>query len=180
MIDFKELKITPDNKYLHIEVAVNEFDAYENILITNIKIDNQDTYNVTGPSENLVYEYTNAVGLKGIGIDIPNESITGGLANNMFFIYIETKGSIHPDYNISESLLLEKNVGVVINLYPIYSKAMNYTKELCDCPCCNIPKGFIDFILKVKALDLSVATGNYIQAIEYWNKLFKPRHELDI
>jgi hypothetical protein len=180
MINFKELKITPDNKYLRIEVAVNEADAYKNILITGIKIDNQDTYNVTGPSENLVYESTNGVGLKGIALNIPNEDIKGGLSNNMFFVYIETTGSINPDYNIPESLLSEKNVGVVINLYPIYSKAMNYTKELCDCPCCNIPKGFIDFILKVKALDLSVATGNYIQAIEYWNKLFKPRHELDI
>ena len=48
---------------------------------------------------------------------------------------------------------------------------MLYTKELGDT--CSIPKNFIDYILKVKALDLSLKTGNYQEAIRYWNRLFK-------
>ena len=37
---------------------------------------------------------------------------------------------------------------------------------------CEIPKNFIDSILKYKALELSVRTGNYPLAIKYWNKYF--------
>ena len=37
----------------------------------------------------------------------------------------------------------------------------------------EIPKDFIDFILRYKALDLALKTENYIQANKYWNKFFK-------
>ena len=31
----------------------------------------------------------------------------------------------------------------------------------------------MDMIIKLKALELSIKTGNSFQAIEYWNKYFK-------
>ena len=46
---------------------------------------------------------------------------------------------------------------------------MNYIRGIeCDC---SIPKNFIDFILRLKALELCIKTGNYTKAIKYWNRL---------
>ena len=46
---------------------------------------------------------------------------------------------------------------------------MAYLKELDNS--CVIPKGFIDFILRVKALDMAIETCNYTEAIKYWEML---------
>ena len=48
---------------------------------------------------------------------------------------------------------------------------MNYVKEI-ETNSCNIPKEFIDEILRYKALKLSLITGNYVQAVKYWKKFF--------
>ena len=61
-------------------------------------------------------------------------------------------------------------LGTVVDLFPIYCKTISYLKELNSS--CSIPKNLIDMILRLKALELSLKTGNYIQAIEYWNKYF--------
>lgn len=51
------------------------------------------------------------------------------------------------------------------------TKGFSYLKELGDT--CNTPKGFIDFILKSKALDISIDVCNYTKAAEYWDYLNK-------
>ena len=38
---------------------------------------------------------------------------------------------------------------------------------------CDVPKNFIDALLRFKALELSIRTGHYTQAIKYWNKFFR-------
>jgi hypothetical protein len=59
-------------------------------------------------------------------------------------------------------------MGVAVNLRPVYNAAMHYLSELKDT--CNIPKNFIDMILKIKAFTLSLKTGNFTTAIRLWNK----------
>lgn len=48
-------------------------------------------------------------------------------------------------------------------------KGLGYLKELGNS--CEVPKGFIDFILRVKALDIAIETCNYTEAIKYWEML---------
>ncbi len=48
-------------------------------------------------------------------------------------------------------------------------KGLGYLKELSNS--CVIPKGFIDFILRFKALDIAIETCNYTEAIKYWKML---------
>nr|DAI45531.1 MAG TPA: hypothetical protein [Bacteriophage sp.] len=48
-------------------------------------------------------------------------------------------------------------------------KGLGYLKELGNS--CVIPKGFIDFILRLKALDMAIETCNYTEAIKYWKML---------
>ena len=55
MLHFNELKITPDNKNLIIDVSVDTDKYFDNIEIDKVIIDNQDTYNISGPSSNPIY-----------------------------------------------------------------------------------------------------------------------------
>jgi hypothetical protein len=55
MVDFNELRITPDGQYLIIDVTVKSNSLYDNVYISRIDIDNQDTYINGGPSGKTLY-----------------------------------------------------------------------------------------------------------------------------
>ena len=57
MLIFNELRITPDQKYLIIDVSVDNQKYYKNIQIDSIIIDTQDTYIDSGPSNNPIFTY---------------------------------------------------------------------------------------------------------------------------
>jgi hypothetical protein len=166
MIQFNELRITPNDEKIIIDVEVGSGAYYENILIDSIVIDTQDTYVDNGPSVNAVFSHT--VDGKSIRLDINTDEYPE-LKGKLLFVYIITSGEF--SYDTPLEFRNNKTVGTIINTYPIYKKAMYYTKELADTN--NIPKGFIDQILKIKALELSLKTGNHQETIRYWNKLFK-------
>ena len=52
----------------------------------------------------------------------------------------------------------------------LYQRVMDYTKQLADD--CNMPNGFIDFILRWNAFKASVETEHYIPAIKFYKMLF--------
>lgn len=189
MIHFNELRITEDNKYLIIDTSVDSDSCFDNVTLDTILIDNQDTYTDNGPSSNPilsinVQDYYNRVLINTdceytpvysedkvsecyvknnknirIAIKLDDYNIK---STDMLFVYVISSGT--PSCNIDKSYIL----GTVINLYPIYVEAMNHIKNI-ECEC-SIPKHFIDFIIRFKALELCIKTGNYIQAIKYWNK----------
>ena len=58
MVHFNELTITPDGKYLIIDVSVLSETYYKDIYIDSVVIDNQNTYLSSGPSSEPVYSYS--------------------------------------------------------------------------------------------------------------------------
>jgi hypothetical protein len=65
----------------------------------------------------------------------------------------------------------------VIDLYPIYQQLMKYVREVENS--CDIPYNFVDQFLRLKAVQLALATGNYTLAIQYWKRFFsnlKPKN----
>lgn len=171
MITFNELRVTPNNVSLIIDASVVSSDYYDNIYIESIVIDTQDTYIKNGPSSKAIYNYTVEEGenQKRIRLTLKEEDLGIPINGNMFFVYVITTGEYKEDTPCE--LKRNINIGTAVNLYPIYKKAVEYTRELANT--CSIPKNFIDFILKIKALDLNIKTGNYYEAIRYWNKMFK-------
>lgn len=200
MVKFNELRITAEDKYLVIDASVDSASYFENITIQSIVIDTKDTFKVNGPSGSPVYVYevpdteyqkvytegdmynqvqeSNtkdycyvlvASSKKHIRLILNSENLNAPIKDNMFFVYVITSGEVSSD--TPKELIKNPIVGVVVNLYPIYKEAMCYTKQIKDK--CNISRSFVDYILKVKALDVSIKTGNFIEAIKYWNKLFK-------
>lgn len=173
MINFNELRITPDGKNLIIDVSVLTGEYYDNVYIDSIMIDTQDTYISSGPSAKAVYTYNVSAdkNLKNIRLVLEGSDMNdiGILRDNIFFVYVSTKGAPSPDIPCGWDNTT--TMQSIVDLYSFYQKSMVYIRELSDT--CNIPKGFIDFILRVKALEISIKTGNYVQAIKYWNKYFK-------
>jgi hypothetical protein len=182
MIQFNTLKITQDGKNLVINASVKNLSYYTNVLIGSITIDNQDTYSASGPSSNPIYKHSFAgkdlttgeeiAGLKTISITISAKEFLdndGDLNNDILYVYLTATGSPSADTPCGMDNI--NTLGVALNLRPIYNSGMTYIKQVENS--CEIPKGFINFILEYKALDLALKTENYIQANKYWNKFFK-------
>lgn len=61
MIQFNELRVTPDGKRLIVDVKVPDIKYYENVYIDTIQIDNQNTFIENGPSSQPLYVVYTAV-----------------------------------------------------------------------------------------------------------------------
>lgn len=183
MIQFNELRITPDGKKLIIDVSVPNESYYADVYVGDIIIDNQDTYVGSGPSSTPIYQYTvqgmtsifthEEVNSKHLRLVLtPNDLPLDGL----LFIYARAKGIPSPEVPCGCDNPVKMRT--VTNLYPIYQQAMSYIKELASN--CSIPKDFIDYILRLKGVDLSLKTGNYTDAIKYYNKFFNGKTSIPI
>lgn len=182
MIHFNELKITPDSKHLVIDVSVRNEAYYKNIYIDSIVIDNQDTYVGSGPSSKPIYTYnvpdiipklTNeAVSQKHVRLYLDSTDV-GGSLNGLFFVYVRVKGTPTADTPCGMDNIT--TLGTVSNMYPFYQQAMDYIKEIESN--CSFPQAFTDYILRLKALELAIRTGNYPDAIKYYNRFFSGKEK---
>lgn len=202
MLHFNELRITKDDKYLIIDASVDNQDFYDDIILDSVVIDTQDTYVPNGPSSNPVYELKVADAYD-LTYSLPEECscnpvleeedksycFTYGthqmsnirlrlqasdfnintLNGTMFFVYVTATGT--PSADAPCGTTNPMIMGAVTNLYPLYQSMMKYVRQIENN--CEIPKEFIDLSLRIKALELCIRTGNYPQAIKYWNKYFK-------
>lgn len=199
MVIINELRITPDGKNLIIDASIENLSYYKNVNIAAVIIDTHDTYIPSGPSNRAIfhnsYEGDDGVvstiddcasiktedscecngiitnqkyGKKHIRLVLTDKELGVCLDNNIFFVYIVTNGIPSPCTPCGMDNLY--TMGVVYNKRPIYNMGMGYVKELADT--CSMPKNFIDYILRYKAFELSLRTGNYPIAIDYWKKFF--------
>lgn len=184
-IHFNELKVTPDSKYLIVDVSVRSESYYRDVYLTGISIRTEGTYQGSpqeGEHFTLVYEETLRDGHNEfLDVDYKHkhyrwvlEASDMGIEdmNHLFFVTITTDGDI-VNSNL-ETLPCGADdmttMGTTVNLYPYYVQAMQYIKELGNT--CDIPRNFIDYILKLKALELAIKTGNYGTAITYFKTFF--------
>ena len=202
MIQFNELRITPDSKHLIIDASIDNSSYYDNVILDSIVIDTQDTYVANGPSSKPIYTYIidtennynytystpedcscnpvlsdddKAYCLtyageqnKHVRLILSAKDLGVSLNDNMFFVYAIATGTPAPDTpcGMDNSIIMN----TVVNLYPVYQNTMCYLREL-DSDC-QVPKGFMDMILRLKAVELCIKTGNYNKAILYWKKFF--------
>lgn len=174
MITF-DIDISADNKYLVITAAMDRKSPYyQDMTIKDITIDNQDTFVESGPSDNpLYYDLTyEDPGIEEDTWEIPAEVIAakgGDITKDILYIYVGTHGT--PQAETPCGLDNTTAMAIVFNMKDILNKSMSYMKEMEDE--CNPPKGFIDFILKLKAVKYALKSQNYTKANQYWKKFFK-------
>ena len=107
--------------------------------------------------------------IKSYRIEINKNDSTLTFKNNLLFVYVQTEGA--PALDTPCGMDEETTLGVTLYHYPIYNSIMNSIKELEKD--CEVPKSFIDNMLRFKAFELALNTGHYNQAIIYYNKFIK-------
>lgn len=172
MVQFNELKIAQNNKCFIIDVSIKPLTIYSDVYIDSIVIDTQDTYTENGPSNNPIYKYTvdkdtNSKEAKHTRLILSDKDID--LSNNLLFVYVIATGTPAP----STPCGMDNSISImpIFNTNIIYQQSMKYIRSIESN--CDIPKQFIDYILRIKALELALNAGNYLLAIKYWNKFFK-------
>lgn len=170
MIKWNELRVTQDGKKLIIDGSIEDLEYYKDVYIDRVLIDTQDTYVPNGPSSNTIFTYAvESNKEKSIRLELDNKALGSNISNTLFFIYIVVNGT--PSIDTPCGMDNQITLGIAADLYPFYRNIINYMKEVGDS--CNIPTNFINKILQFKALELSIKTGHYTEAIKYWNKFFK-------
>lgn len=108
-----------------------------------------------------------------------------GLQNIRIVINLKNQCAINPDKDILFVYIIARGtpkdtalcgtdvpiiMGTLINLYRLYAYSLGYIRQVEER--CDIPSYFIDYMLRLKALQLFIKTGNYIALIKYWKKYF--------
>ena len=107
--------------------------------------------------------------IKSYRIEVNKNNSTLTFKDNLLFVYVKTNGT--PASDTPCGMDEETTLGVTLYHYPIYNAMMNSIKELEKN--CEVPKNFINSILRFKAFELAIDTEHYNQAIIYYNKFIK-------
>lgn len=179
MIQYNELQITSDGKYLIIDASVVNSEYFANMTISEIIIDNQDTYLDSGPSSNPIYNckiseiesdsniYVNEYKRR-IRLILSSEDLKIDLNTNLLFVYIIVEGT--PASNTPCGFDNKITIASVYNKYPIYKNYIYLLNGFNNQ--CKIPQKLIDAILQYKALTLCLSINNNVTAIDYWKKFY--------
>lgn len=157
MIKYNELRI--DGDYLYLDVQVEDKPYFANVLIKGARVDTPDTYGTSMP-HHIIDEPASTKLVSEVYLPAANKSL--------LFVTPIIEGTPSPDTPCGKDV---NKVGVVYNKKSLLQKGLSYLKELGNS--CKIPKGFLDYILRIKALEMSIETCNYTSAIKYWESLNK-------
>lgn len=176
MVIFKELRVNKEGSKLIIDVEIPDYSWNNTASIVELYVHTDTTFiSDTQTSDNAVYiNKTFAPLTKTVRLELDSASLNNTIINKaLFFIFVRTNGvstSAPPEYQI----LL--NMGAAVNLYPFYQRSVIYMRDLTKD--CTDRKAFIDFILRMKALENYIYTGHYSQAVLFWTKYFKESKEI--
>lgn len=167
MIQFNKLEITPEGDLI-IDIQVEDLEYYEEVYLKEINIDSIDTYDPLTHSSTPCYTKVLTGANKEFKTTITKNEILADTNNTILFIWVSVKGTPSADTPCGKDTNFK--VKAVVPLHTIYKESLKTLKEV-ECTC-DIPKNFIDYILRVEALNYSILTENYNQSIKYWNTFF--------
>lgn len=176
-VEIEKLELNPEGTELTLKAHVKEDDYLKDVFLNSIYIDTENTFVEGKPSETPVFKYDVGDDQKDITITITStEEWNDGsgkinladFKNNLLYVWIMTEGKV------SESAPCGSDnpytLGITYYTPRLYQSSLQLIGDLgCNC---NIPKAFIDFVLKIKALQASILAGSYSLAKRYWLKFF--------
>lgn len=154
MIKYNTLEIDGDYLKINIKVEDPDDDFNKKFILKGVKIDTPLTYGKDNPY-----------------IKDEGPAYTDTYIKELFIPEIKKELIIITPIINEETEMSCKEIAqtkrVIYDKSIIYNKGLSYLSEFGDT--CTPPKGFMDFILKVKAFELAVDTCNFDLAIKYWN-----------
>lgn len=190
MIEIRNITITPKGDKMIIDANIELDEAFENCFIKEVFIDTQDTYTMSGPSENIVYrklitkddasklpESTITINgvekVRNLHLVICEEEICANLMSDFFVVYIQADG-VFDKSEVSRCDSFNVVLGCCFWMWPLYKEFMNFIRELNTK--CEVPRNFIYTYLKYQGLITSVRTGNVADAIFLFDKYIRTKH----
>ena len=174
MIQFNHLFVIPNNAGICIDCQIMAMPYFTNVYIDKIIIHTQDTYNTNITSTSPVFEHTVAGNTKFVQLTIDKSRILTDMENKIFFVCVVTKGT--PSSDTPCGLDNKTTIGVTYDDKKIYDQALSYISQAYNE--CSIPRDFIDFILRYKALKICIKSQNYLDVIKYWNKFINSNNSV--
>lgn len=178
MVKFNDLKISYDGHCFTVYVSIDSASYYAERYITDIYIDSDSTFNNSvSPSDKAIHiEMPNGKSRtfrKVLTVSELSKIITSRtLKNHMIYVFVELDGPISGDAPCGSDT--DMFLGVAVDWNGLYHGSLGYMKQITR-DCCSIPKEFIDYILKMKALEMALKTGHYTVAKNIWDKFFCKR-----
>lgn len=176
---FDQLRVADDGKFLYIDAHVSDASYFESRYIKHviIKTAGQVSESEISPSASdgdNVYSTTlsgtqREVHLALQPVDLNEHFGKNSFSSDLFFVYVVCEETTPNECTPCELSNLT-TLGTTFDTNLLYQKMLDYSRELADD--CNVPDGFVDFILGYHALDAAIQTGHYIPAIKFWNQLF--------
>ena len=189
MIIFDQLRISDDGKQLYINAHVNRASYFANVVITEVTVMTADYILETDPctpTRDYIYKKTFA-GEKEIDLVLDRGVLDYAFAgtntneasatvsfdkttfsHDLIFVYIKAYGVT--DECVPCSLQKEYTVGVTFDESLLYQKVLGYVKAMQQD--CNVPVGFVDYILWWNLFKAAVETEHFVDAINIWKRLF--------
>lgn len=155
MLKYNDLRIEGD--CLHVTIQVENKPYFDKVKLTGVRIDTPLTYGQNEPFHQITQEASTILTFE---LQLPQFS------KELILIIPQYTGEPSPDTPCNQDVA---TIGVVYNKKTLLQKGLGYLKELGNS--CVTPKGFIDFILRQKALEMSIETCNPTEAIKYWEYL---------
>ena len=178
MIVIDQLRISDHGTEMYIDVHVNQASYFDNFYLDSIVIMTADKVSEGAP-ELFTDDYICKIQFQGdfkeahlrlTPSDCNENFAKSDFSHDLFFVYIVCKCNGTPDPCIPCRLDELTTVGVTFDDNLLYQRVMDYTKQLGND--CQVPQGFVDFILLWNAFKASVETEHWTSAIKFYNLLF--------
>lgn len=171
MITFNELRYSEDGKILIIDASVISSTYYEDVYIEKVSIDSHKNYVATGPSSKAqkLWEDSGDENRKNVRIEIPLTDILDRTPSDLFYVYVQCKGTPSPDTPCGLDNIT--TLGILVDWKHLYDQGLKFMKDVIN-GCCDIPREAINWFLRYKTLEMCLATGNYVKANETWDAWF--------
>lgn len=178
MLYFNELRITNDGKKLIIDLSVDQGMEFDQILLDTHAPDIVDgctrgtsqAFLVASSNPEEVTEKVKLIpeGTTALRLELKEEDLSElvNFDRDMFHVFVLLKGDYEKD-----PCGCDIACKTVVNFYPIYQRSIYYLKELNEC--CTVPRYFPDLLLRIKAVEMAIKTGNYLQAHLFWDEIFE-------
>ena len=148
---------------------------YENnelIITANAENSDDTVYVYKNDKLEIVPEVLDKTKVKHARIEIRQEDLCRPFEDTMFFVWVKCEG-VAPEAPCA--LNKTYTLGVCVNYFNIYRRFICLMRELLDD--CEIPKHFIDLWMRWKAVQMAIATGNYLEAVLLWKRFFLFKHQ---
>ena len=177
---FEQLRISDDGKRMYVNMHVNKAGFFDSIFLDSITVVAADKVSETSPdvpSNDFIYRKLFGDSEKQADLvltpaDFNEHFKKGNFSSDLFFVYVKVKGT--PDACVPCRLDEQVTLGVTFDENMFHQTVMQYTRELTQT--CKITKGFLDLILLWNGFKSSIETEHYIQAIDFWKKMFGNRN----